>query len=123
MQDRPESTDILAAVEAFLEKEVIPQMRGRRQFLARVAANALRTVVRELEAPDRSAEEAQRACALLGGEREDWRAALAESIRTGDFDADERLEPLLRFLRDEVQGKLAVSNPALLAADRARGID
>lgn len=122
MQDRPGRNDILSAVEEFLEKEIIPEMRGRRQFLARVAANALRTVVRELDAPENATEEAAQAAALLGAEVEDWRMALAEAIRGGEFDADERLGSVLDFLRAEVRGKLAVSNPALLAADRERGI-
>lgn len=131
MQDRPDRGEILAALEAFLEKDVVPELRGRRQFLARVAVNAVRTVARELDQDDPSAAESESAAAAElfgagpsdeGGAAGSWRLALAEAIRAGEFDPDERLAAAMVFLRSEVRGKLAVSNPALLAADSERGI-
>src|SRR5947208_3263750 len=54
MQDRPDVRELLDAVRGFLEEDVVPALEGPRQFHARVAANVLAIVGRELagvEAP------------------------------------------------------------------------
>ncbi|MCH7630069.1 MAG: hypothetical protein IH997_15375 [Proteobacteria bacterium] len=48
MQDRPTYDELLAAVEQFLDTEIVPNVPGSRGFHARVAANAIRIVRREL---------------------------------------------------------------------------
>ena len=48
MQDRPTYDELLAAVEHFLDAEIVPNVPGSRGFHARVAANAIRIVRREL---------------------------------------------------------------------------
>jgi Domain of unknown function (DUF6285) len=53
MQDRPSIHELLAAVSRFLDEEIVPATQGRRQFLARVAANTLRIVDRELGTQER----------------------------------------------------------------------
>ncbi len=49
MQDRPTYDELLAAVERFLSQEIVPNTEGARRFHARVAANVLGIVRRELE--------------------------------------------------------------------------
>ncbi|KKK50539.1 hypothetical protein LCGC14_3124020, partial [marine sediment metagenome] len=48
MQDRPTYDELLAAVERFLSQEIVPNTEGARRFHARVAANVLGIVRREL---------------------------------------------------------------------------
>jgi hypothetical protein len=49
MQDRPTVSELLQAVTHLLDEELVPNLTGSRQFYGRVAANVLRTVMRELE--------------------------------------------------------------------------
>jgi hypothetical protein len=49
MQDRPSYDELLGAVERFLDDEIVPNVPGSRGFHARVAANAIRTIRRELD--------------------------------------------------------------------------
>ena len=49
MDDRPTTRELLTAVEHFLDRDLVSELKGRHQFLARVAANALRMVTREIE--------------------------------------------------------------------------
>ena len=50
-QPRPTAREILAAVRGYLTEDVMPQTSGRLSFHARVAANMLAIVERELELP------------------------------------------------------------------------
>ena len=50
MQDEPTPPEILAAVAAFLRDTVAPATTGMTAFQARVAANAVDLVARQLEA-------------------------------------------------------------------------
>jgi hypothetical protein len=52
MQDRPTILELLAAVRDFVTRHVVPALDGRRQFHARVAANVLAIVERELRDGD-----------------------------------------------------------------------
>ncbi len=52
MQDRPTIDELLAAVENFLDTEIVPNVPGATGFHGRVAANAIRIVRRELERED-----------------------------------------------------------------------
>ena len=130
MQDRPTYDELLAAVERFLDDEIVPGGEGSRGFQARVAANAIRIVRRELER-----EEGQLAAQwaglseLLGAaERPDGRAVLREALRArssdlcerirgGDADAGPFREAVFAHVRRTVRGKLLVSNPAWLGAE------
>jgi hypothetical protein len=110
MADRPSSQELLSAVERFLDEDLVPDLKGRQQFLARVAANALRLVAREMPegAPDPSGVDPE---------------ALSRQIRAGDFAGAEERQELLALLRGEVRQKLSIANPRLLAADKERGLD
>src|SRR2546427_10614234 len=101
MQDRPSVSELLDAVRAFLEEEVVPALDGPRQFHARVAANVLVIVGRELAGEEASLlAEWRRLAGLLGRASEppprleaprpagrDGTAAPAERIRRGGADA------------------------------------
>jgi Domain of unknown function (DUF6285) len=129
MQDRPSYDELLGAVERFLEQEIMPNVEGSRRFHARVAANVLRIVRRELER-----EEEQLAagwaglCEVLGpAERPEGRPALREAIKVrtaelceriqrGDADAGGFREAVLGYVRRSVRDKLLVTNPGWLGA-------
>jgi hypothetical protein len=127
MQDRPTAIELLDAVRGFLERDVVPALDGTAKFHARVAANVLAIVGRELalDEPHLLAEW-QRLDALLDPaplpagwdeRRAALRArtaALCERIRAGDADAAPFRDAVLAHLRATVREKLAVANPKLL---------
>jgi hypothetical protein len=49
MNDRPSSRELLDAVEGFLRQDVIPSAEGHVRYQARVAANVVAIVARELD--------------------------------------------------------------------------
>ncbi len=99
LHGRPSAAELVAAVAEFLESDVRDGTTGAVNFHARVAANVLRTVERELlddtAAPD-----------LLGFSDEH---GLAAAIRAGDL--DDRGAEVASTLRDLVLHRLAVSHP------------
>jgi len=130
MQDRPSYDELLAAVEQFLDAEIVPNVPGSRGFHARVAANAIRIVRRELQMEDEQLRaEWAGLDALLGpaeapttrrGRRDELRsrnAALAERIRAGDADGGEFARRTFAHVQATLRDKLRVSNPELLARD------
>lgn len=67
MMDQPTALEIVTVVREFLEHKVMPELKGHTAFHARVAANALGIVARELElGPKANAEEHARLKAILG---------------------------------------------------------
>ncbi|MDR3663603.1 MAG: DUF6285 domain-containing protein [Mycobacterium sp.] len=96
---RPTAAELVAAVAEFLETEVRDATDGAVNFHARVAANALRIVERELVQNSPKPE-------LLGFADEQ---ALATAIRAGDF--DDRVGELGPVLRALVQYRLEVAHP------------
>ena len=99
LHGRPTAAELVAAVAEFLETEVREGTSSSVGFHARVAANVLRTVERELL--DDTA-----APALLGFPDEQ---ALATAIRAGEL--DDRGPDLLPVLRSLVRHRLAVAHP------------
>ena len=136
MHDRPSMRELLDVVQKFLDEEIVPATSGRKQFLARVAANCVRMVDRELGAERAHVARAWEGLEMLLGADESsrdplgWAEAipgrlteLCEQIRAGGFsEGSPEYERLLAFLRASVADKLAISNPKLLAADKERGI-
>jgi len=108
---RPTAAELVAAVADFLDNDVRAATRpdsgladaGQVNFHARVAANVLRTVERELR--DDSADDVVDALAALGYADE---PALAAAIRAGELDGRGDMLPLLRIL---VRHRLAVAHP------------
>src|SRR5690554_1784305 len=87
MQDQPSAIELVEAVTEFIRNHAMPQLQGHAAFHARVAANALDIVKRELEiGPEASKEERARQVALLGrdGTLDELNRALGEKIRTGE---------------------------------------
>jgi hypothetical protein len=101
---RPIAAELVAAVAEFLETDVREATSGQVNFHARVAANALRIVERELL--DESEEDCRAELAGLGFADEQ---GLAAAIRAGEMDgrADD-VTPCLRIL---VRHRLAVAHP------------
>ena len=127
MQDRPTFDELLAAIEHFLDEQTTAGAQGARSFHARVAANALRIVRRELEREDEALErEWEGLDALLGAsERPARRRALREAlvtrnealcarIRAGDAGGGPFRTAVLSHVRETVREKLLVSNPRWL---------
>ena len=127
MQDRPTVPEFLKAVTRLLDEELVPNLSGSRQFYARVAANVLRMVMRELEYEEEhlAAEWARLNELLPAAERPVTRAELREAIgrrteelcqhiRRGDADAGPYRDQVLAHLRESVREKLLVSNPGWL---------
>ena len=137
MQDRPTYDEMLAAVEHFLDTEIVPNVPGSRGFHARVAANAIRIVRRELQLQEEQlAAEWAGLDDLLGradpsGEGRDALARaiqtrndeLCEHIRRGDADAGPYHGQVVNHVRRTVRDKLAVSDPGLLQRSGAHAAE
>ncbi|TFV57797.1 hypothetical protein E4P42_13775 [Mycobacterium sp. PS03-16] len=101
---RPTAAELVAAVADFIDHDVRAATEGQVNFHARVAANVLRTVERELR--DATAADAVASLTGLGYPDE---AALVAAIRAGDL--DDRADDLLTGLRALVGHRLAVAHP------------
>ena len=105
LHGRPTAAELVAAAAEFLETDVRQATSGTVNFHARVAANALRIVEREL-LDDGGEADARAALARLGFADE---AGLAAAIRAGEL--DERTEDLTACLQTLVRHRLAVAHP------------
>jgi Lon protease-like protein len=101
---RPTAAELVAAVADFLDNDVRSATEGQVSFHARVAANVLRIVERELT--DDSAADVTGKITELGFADE---AQLAAAIRAGAL--DERADEVLSTLRTLVRHRLAVAHP------------
>jgi len=101
---RPLAAELVAAVAEFLETDVRAATSGQVNFHARVAANALRIVQRELL--DESEAESAAALAGLGFADEE---ELAAAIRAGQMDG--RADEVTACLRTLVRRRLMVAHP------------
>lgn len=106
LHGRPTVAELVAAVREFLLDDVMERTDGRVRFHARVAANALATVERELEKGAQQEAEHRRGLERLGFESE---AELARAIRRGDV--DDRYQEVLAVVEAAVTARLAVANP------------
>ena len=114
-QDRPDAAELLAAVRAFLEEELLPTLDGRLRFHTLVSAKALGILEREVrDGPAQDAAEAERLRGLLGreGSLRDLETELARAIRQGDL--DERGVEVIDHVRRSVRDKLTIANPSYL---------
>ena len=96
----PSSAELAGAVREFLEHEVMPATEGRLSFHARVAANVLGQLERELHngLPDTTGD-----------------AEMGTAIRAGSVDFAQAYDAI----RQTVVAKLRISNPRhLLPEDR-----
>jgi ABC-type methionine transport system permease subunit len=104
MYGRPLAAELVAAVAEFLETDVREATSGQVNFHARVAANALRIVERELL--DEGEADCRAALAGLGFADEE---GLAGAIRAGGMDG--RANEVIACLRRLVRQRLAVAHP------------
>jgi hypothetical protein len=122
MQDRPTAVELLRAAREFCERDLLPELTGRRRFHTRVLVNVLGIVEREWEGEeDALRAEWQRLDALLGETDQPATAhGLADAVRARNTDLsarirsgemDDRWEDLLAALRDTTAEKLAIANP------------
>jgi hypothetical protein len=89
MMDQPSMHELVEAVRNFLETKAMPELKGHTAFHARVAANALGIVARELENGAASgSDELQRLKALLNrdGPLKELNGELCAQIRSGKID-------------------------------------
>lgn len=131
MQDRPDARELLDAVRGFLEEQVVPSLEGTRQFHARVAANVLAIVGRELEGGEAqlrdewrrlvtllaapAAEPPADGAALLDAVRT-LNAELASRVRAGDAEREPWRGRVLAHLRATADDRLAIANPRYRAS-------
>lgn len=120
MHDRPSAAQLIAAVRDFIENVAQRELSGHSAFHARVAANALAIVERELAlGAEQDAAERERLRALLGrdGALEAQNRELCRAIRAGEITQD---TPGLReHLRATTLAKLAVDQPSYSGYRRA----
>jgi len=91
MMDQPSILELVEAVRAFLETRAMPELKGHTAFHARVSANALGIVARQLaQGEAASAREKQGLIALLGhdGSLDDLNRELCKLIRDGSIGLD-----------------------------------
>jgi hypothetical protein len=126
MQDRPTADELLTAVEHFLD-DLTANLDGSRSFHARVAANAVRIVRREIQTEDEAlAAEWAGLDSVLGPEQKSERlaetrnrlrernTALSALIQAGQADNDPVARQVFEHVRATLRTKLSVSDPALL---------
>ena len=131
MQDRPTYSELLEAVQGFLETDVVPALDGPKKFHARVAANVLAIVRRELASADAQWRgEWERLNVVLGAteplpaDQAELRrrlrgrtAQLCERIRAGEADTSPWRTAVLAHVRQTIIDKLAVANPKYLGSE------
>jgi len=125
MQDRPTSVELLEAAAEFVDREIVPAIEGARQFQARVVANVMRIVAREIQLEDPAVRLEVKALArLLGLEAphlhslDDLRKAsasmgktLSTRILAGEADSGAWRAEVLAAVRQNVENKLRIANP------------
>jgi len=134
MQDRPTYDELLEAVQHFIETDVVPALDGPKKFHARVAANVLTIIRRELanEEAQLRAEwhrlnEVLHSVERPPSDRDELRhrlrqrtSDLCERIRHGEADAEPWHGVVVTHVRQTVIDKLAVANPKYLNAESTK---
>jgi hypothetical protein len=116
VQDQPTPSEVIGAVALFLKTVVAAETTGATAFQARVAANALEMMARELNiAPAEDAAELSRLKALLGeeGSLAELNQRLADQIAAGLIDLS--TPGLKDHLWSTTLAKLAVDQPTYAA--------
>ncbi len=131
MQDPPTTVELLTAVGEFLRNEAAPALAGRNAFLARVSANVIDIVAREitLAAPAAEAERARLhgllSRAAITTDDDTPLAALNDALCTAIRDGriDTGTPGLADHLWQTTLAKLAIDQPSYASykAERDRG--
>ncbi len=112
MMDQPSALELVTAVREFIEKHAIPQLQGHTAFHARVAANALAIVGRELEqGADADTNEHDRLKQILGtdGTLERLNRELCRRLRANEISFDQ--PNLAAHLVETTLAKVAIDQP------------
>ena len=110
--DAPSAAQLTEAIREWLETKVIPESSGPLQFEARIAANVLGMIEREVSLGVDQERRHLAGLAALGCSSD---ADLAGKIRNGYFDSDESLRADVEaFVFESVVEKLKVANPRYL---------
>jgi hypothetical protein len=120
MLDQPHGADILAAVSRLLRETLMPQLSANAAFQARVAANAIDLVAREITFGETVQREAlQRLQALLNrdGSLEELETELSGRIRRGELDLQS--PGLADHLWQTTLDKMKIDQPAYASYRRA----
>jgi hypothetical protein len=124
MMDQPSAARLIDAVRAFLETKAIPELKGHTAFHARVAANALAIVARELEeGPEAERTGLARLRALLGvsGDANTLNRELCRRIRNGRIAWDD--QRLADHLYLTTIAKVGIDQPGYSGLRTALGSD
>src|SRR5262245_38677595 len=122
MQDPPTITELLEATAAFLREVAVPQLSGHASFHARVAANALDIVKRELELrTSAQRDEYTKLPALLhtAGSLEHLHALLSRRIAAGEIDL--QTPGVAEHLWATTLAKVAIDQPTYASYRRETG--
>lgn len=110
--DQPSIRELVDAVRSFLETRAMPELSGHTAFHARVAANALSIVVRQLDQSGKSdADELKRLQALTGrnGALDELNRELCRRIRNGEFTLE--TPGLAQHLEQSTRDKVTIDQP------------
>ncbi|MCA9774053.1 MAG: hypothetical protein KC466_16655 [Myxococcales bacterium] len=124
--DRPTAAELVAAVREFLDTRAVPRLDGRDAFHARVAANVLAIVERELlQGPALDDAERRGLVRILGDHAHEGDLGLLNQelcrlIRSGAL--DERMDEVVAHVRERTLDKLAISNPKYPTHRKWRGL-
>jgi hypothetical protein len=122
MQDPPSIAELLTATTAFLREVAVPELSGHAAFHARVAANALDVVKRELELrPTAERDEYARLTALLhtDGSLAELNALLSRRIASGEVSL--QTPGLAGHLWATTLAKVAIDQPTYASYRRETG--
>ena len=122
MQDPPSIAELLTATAAFLREVAVPGLSGHAAFHARVAANALDVVQRELELrPAAEHAEHSRLRTLLhtDGSLEELTALLSRRIAAGELSL--QTPGLAAHLWATTLAKVAIDQPTYASYRRETG--
>jgi len=98
MHDQPSVSELIEAVKSFIDDTAAPNLKGHAAFHARVASNALATVLRDLE--QRPSAETQE------------RTGLTTLLETDD---NQSIDQLNRELSARIQsGEMTIETPGLI---------
>lgn len=120
MQGQPDHAELLEAVANFIRYDALPNLEGRPAFLARVAANAVDIVRRELEqGQENDAALQERLVALLGrdGDLNSLNEELCDRIARGGLTLE--TPGLADYLWDLTMRTIAIDQPKYASYRRA----
>ncbi|MCR9195021.1 MAG: DUF6285 domain-containing protein [Hyphomonas sp.] len=114
MHDQPSVSELVQAVKSFIDETAGPNLTGHAAFHARVASNALATVLRDLEhRTANEAAEAARLISLLDASQSDdlasLNARLSEKIRSGELTSE--TPGLLEHLKATTIAQVEIDQP------------